>query len=263
MIDIIAGDSMKLMEGLTERTQGFNMIFVDPPFFNWATGRAGEKKPDHNLLSYFIRKLLALNGIIFLCGTQPQLATDWHYWDRWFNFAFELILYKDQATMAMSSKKPLAIHENIWCLYHKEAKHNDLALDMRTKKGRRHVRKQPEKEFSSSEIRSGHNIKEWRVDVGYVKSVYECKQIREDAPEYLGHPTQKPEVLMETLIKVATKEGDWILDPFAGSGTTLVMAQRLNRNCIGIEIDEEYVSLIKERLKKDWGVKRLTTWTGT
>jgi len=261
-MEIICGDSMKLMEGLKERTQGFSMIFVDPPFFNWSTGRAGDKKPDHNLLSYYVRRLLATNGTVFLCGTQPQLITDWHYWDRWFNFAFELIIYKDQATMAISPKKPLAIHENIWCLYHKEAKTSNLKLDMRMKKGRVHVRTKDVgiRDFSSSEIRSGE-IKKWNVDVGYVKSVIECKQIREDTAEYLGHPTQKPEALMEIIIKTSTKEGDWILDPFAGSGTTLLIAQRLNRNCIGIEIDEEYVQVIKKRLKEDWKTTRLEKWT--
>ena len=70
------------------------------------------------------------------------------------------------------------------------------------------------------------------------------------------HPTQKPVKLMEFLIKSYTDEGDTILDPFMGSGTTGVAAQNLNRNFIGIELDTSYFKIAEERIYKakdeDW-----------
>lgn len=63
------------------------------------------------------------------------------------------------------------------------------------------------------------------------------------------HPTQKPVVLIEYLIKTYSKEGDTILDPVAGSGTTGVAARNLKRNFILIEKEPEYVKIINERLK--------------
>ena len=66
--------------------------------------------------------------------------------------------------------------------------------------------------------------------------------------ERTGHPTQKPLWLFEELIKYSTREGDLILDPFLGSGTTLVAARNLNRNAIGIEINDDYINMAKRRV---------------
>jgi DNA modification methylase len=62
------------------------------------------------------------------------------------------------------------------------------------------------------------------------------------------HPTEKPVGLLEELIKMSTNEGDLIVDPFAGSGSTIWAAQRLNRNAIGIEIDPQHAANASERL---------------
>ncbi len=63
-----------------------------------------------------------------------------------------------------------------------------------------------------------------------------------------AHPTQKPEGLMERMVLASSNEGDVVLDPFAGSGTTLRVCQQLNRRCIGIELNSEYIKMITERL---------------
>jgi len=62
------------------------------------------------------------------------------------------------------------------------------------------------------------------------------------------HPTQKPVKLLEYLIKTYTNEGDTVLDFTMGSGTTGVACKRLNRNFIGIELDEKYFNIAKERI---------------
>lgn len=62
------------------------------------------------------------------------------------------------------------------------------------------------------------------------------------------HPTQKAVALMEVLIKLVTKEGQTVLDPFCGCGTTLVAAKNLNRDYIGFEINDEYYQNILKRL---------------
>ena len=63
-----------------------------------------------------------------------------------------------------------------------------------------------------------------------------------------NHPTVKPIALMEYLIKMVTKPGGIVLDPFAGSGTTLVAAKKNGYNYIGIELTEDYIPIIKARL---------------
>jgi site-specific DNA-methyltransferase (adenine-specific) len=67
-------------------------------------------------------------------------------------------------------------------------------------------------------------------------------------PENTDHPTQKPEKLLAKIILASTNEGDVVLDPFGGSGTTAVVAKKLGRKFIGIERDETYCCLAEKRL---------------
>ena len=77
--------------------------------------------------------------------------------------------------------------------------------------------------------------------------------INSRAQERLGYPTQKPEALMDRLIGMSSNEGDVILDPFCGCGTTIASAQRLNRRWIGIDITNLAITLIRHRLKDAYG----------
>ncbi|MDF0556647.1 DNA methyltransferase [Kamptonema sp. UHCC 0994] len=72
-------------------------------------------------------------------------------------------------------------------------------------------------------------------------------------PERLGYPTQKPEELLERIIKVSSNEGDVILDAYCGCGTTVAVSQRLNRKWIGIDITYQSISLILKRLEDAFG----------
>ena len=75
--------------------------------------------------------------------------------------------------------------------------------------------------------------------------------------EYLGYPTQKPVALLERIIKVASNEGDLVLDAYCGCGTTVVVAKELKRNWIGIDITYQSVSLVLRRLEGRFGSKVL------
>jgi site-specific DNA-methyltransferase (adenine-specific) len=66
--------------------------------------------------------------------------------------------------------------------------------------------------------------------------------------ERTGHPCQMPEAVLERIIRVSSNEGDLVLDPFAGSGTTLATAYRLGRNYLGIELSKEYAEGVRRRL---------------
>jgi len=69
-------------------------------------------------------------------------------------------------------------------------------------------------------------------------------------PEREDHPTQKPEALIARMVLTSSDEDDLVLDPFSGSGTTLRVCQVLNRRCIGIELNPEYVALARKRLAR-------------
>jgi len=78
-------------------------------------------------------------------------------------------------------------------------------------------------------------------------------RINQAAKERLGYPTQKPEALLLRIIQASSKEGDTILDPFCGCGTTIATAQRLKRHWAGIDITHLAIGLIKHRLRDAYG----------
>jgi DNA modification methylase len=68
--------------------------------------------------------------------------------------------------------------------------------------------------------------------------------------ERLGYPTQKPEALLERILKASSNEGDLVADFFCGSGTTISVAQKLNRDWIGVDLGEESIKTIRDRMIK-------------
>src|SRR5260370_32482352 len=81
-----------------------------------------------------------------------------------------------------------------------------------------------------------------------MKSVWEIRPPESWEKRFGKHPTQKPVALLERILLASTNEGDLVLDPFAGSGTTLVAAFRLHRNAVGCELSLDYVSLSIRRI---------------
>ena len=90
--------------------------------------------------------------------------------------------------------------------------------------------------------KEGTPVNDWWYDVPKITSPTD--------PEKLGYPTQKPEALLERIIKASSNECDLVADFFCGSGTTLAVAKKLGRNFIGCDINKEAVKITKERLDK-------------
>lgn len=87
----------------------------------------------------------------------------------------------------------------------------------------------------------------------YPHDVWQLHAINPKAKERLGYPTQKPEALLERVIKGSSNEGDVILDAYCGCGTTVAVAHRLKRNWIGIDITYQSISLILKRIEDGFG----------
>ena len=81
-----------------------------------------------------------------------------------------------------------------------------------------------------------------------MRDVWEMPVLNAMAKERTGYPTQKPLALYERIIKASSNPGDIVLDPFAGSGTTLVAAEHLNRRWVGIDLYEKAHEVLKHRL---------------
>lgn len=83
-------------------------------------------------------------------------------------------------------------------------------------------------------------------------NVWEFSHIHYCQKNRKPHPTQKPEGIIERMVLASSNKGDVVLDPFAGSGTTLRVCQQLGRSCIGFELNPEYIETINERLNSEF-----------
>jgi len=84
-----------------------------------------------------------------------------------------------------------------------------------------------------------------------MKDVWRFTSPKKIEKRYGKHPTQKPESLLERIVLASTNEGDRILDPFSGSGTTGVSAIRNNRHYVGIELDSNYIDIASQRINDE------------
>jgi len=78
----------------------------------------------------------------------------------------------------------------------------------------------------------------------------DVKSVQVTKKESVGYPTQKPEKLLHRIIEISSNEKDIVLDPFCGSGTTLVAAKELNRKFIGIDTNQNACSITRKRLRR-------------
>lgn len=135
---------------------------------------------------------------------------------------------------------------------HFSKKHDIILMYSRTDKWKFN----PQKEKSYLMHKYGFsNINILKDDIGYytevgMRDVWDIPALRGNQPEKLEYPTQKPEALLERIIKASSDEDDTILDPFCGCGTALVAAQRLKRKWAGIDITNLAVSTMKWRLQQ-------------
>jgi hypothetical protein len=90
------------------------------------------------------------------------------------------------------------------------------------------------------DLKRGAHMNDWWTDLNALQTW---------STEKLGYPTQKPEALLERIIKASSNEGDIVFDPFCGCGTTLAVASKLNRNYIGIDISPTSCMVISDRIK--------------
>ena len=173
------------------------------------------------------------------------------------NYKYDWIWYKNNGTnFAMAKKQPMRYHENISVFYKKQCNYNpqfqqySATTKKRFKQGQK-VNKTKEFENPTDKIHGGLVIEHNGFD--FERGKYpESVQFFKVVPNGNGvklHPSQKPVELLEYLIKTYTKENDVVLDFTMGSGSTGVACLQTNRNFIGIELEEKYYNIAKERCK--------------
>lgn len=216
-------------------------------------------------------RVLAKSGILILWGNQPRLMEYYQdHFSPFFRVHGEIIWAKTAPNLVISWKKPMPQHENAWILVRHKDPLNQLSLQRTAKQRVQGHSLQPTvggprqpKDGSYAKTRKKFTgLKRKQVKIPnldlplrqggtghYLSTVITTRVIRGGHPEYLGHPTQKALDVMKPLISLTTRPGDTILDPFTGSGTTLLAAEMLGRNSLGIELNPKFVQLARERLE--------------
>lgn len=160
---------------------------------------------------------------------------------------YEWIWEKEAGTGFLNAKKmPLKSHENVLVFYKNSPMYNpqmEVGLPYKCKKGGGTTNYNKDSKDNILTVNSGER---------YPKTI-----LRFNRDKNKLHPTQKPVALFEYLIKTYTNENNLVLDNCMGSGTTGVACQRLNREFIGIELDETYFNIAKQRIERASETKEL------
>ena len=108
-------------------------------------------------------------------------------------------------------------------------------------------------------IKSAGKIYKYYADEGVIPTDVwtEFSHLQQKDPERLGYPTQKPEDLLERIVKASSSEGETVMDAYCGCGTTIAVAQRLKRRWIGMDITYQSISLILRRIEFSFGKETL------
>ena len=231
------GDCLELMKDIPDKS--IDMILCDLPYgqtkFEW------DKKLDFELLWMKYERIIKDNGAIVLFGKHP--FTSELVLSNLKLFKYELIWEKTRASNSMQVKKqPSAIHENILVFYKKQPTYNDLKFKVDEK----YIDKR--KSINDSFYSKGHyqGVMKRKADDGWrhPQSILPFNSVwKKDM-----HPTEKPIELLEWLIKSYTDENDVVLDNCMGSGSCGVACINTNRRFIGIELDEGYFNIAKQRI---------------
>jgi DNA modification methylase len=116
--------------------------------------------------------------------------------------------------------------------------------------GKRHF-KGPKKGKLSGNPKGKNPSDVWEIIIkDWENELWDIPNVKSNHPEKTEHPCQYPIELVERCVLALTNEGSWILDPFAGVGSTMLAAIKNNRNVIGIEKEKKYVALTKQRIEK-------------
>ena len=233
------GDCLEVMTEMPDKS--IDMILCDLPY-NTTSCKWDIAIPFNELWEQYER-IIKDNGAIVLFGKQP--FTSKLVCSNLKMFRYELIWDKVCASNPMLAKKqPLQKHENICVFYKKQPTYNpQMTEGVQWNRGGN---------TKTKSIHTGNPIsvgkrQSDKSKLKYPKSIITYSTA--NRTKRLLHPTQKNLELCEWLIRTYTNEGEIILDNCMGSGTTGVAALNTNRKFIGIELDEKYFNIAKDRLE--------------
>ena len=236
------GDALALLHRAKGET--FDLIFADPPYFLSSGGitcqngqmvsvdkgdwdKAQTFEQIHAFNCQWLRechRLLKPNGAIWVSGTNHNIFS--------VGFALQTLGYKILNDIAWHKTNP---PPHLACRYFTHA-HETLLWARKTPKAKHY--------FDYAAMKRDNGDKQ-------MQSVWKLPAPAKWEKRLGKHPTQKPEILLDRILRASSVEGDLILDPFCGSATTGVVAARLGRRFVGFELETEYLELGRQRMEDE------------
>ena len=235
---LINGDCLEEMKQIEDKS--IDMILCDLPYGTTAC-KWDTIIPFEPLWEQYNR-VLADDGTIALFGSQPFTTKLIESNEKDFRYCWYWI--KNQGTNFFHAKRmPIRKVEEI-CIFHKGI-YNPQITDG-------HIPTNSAKGCSNGNIYHGDKKRDYEggKTTRYPTNILEFKCVDNYSRK---HPSEKPIELLEYFIKTYTNEGDTVLDSCMGSGSTAIACLNTNRNFIGIELDENYFNIAKERIMKEGG----------
>jgi site-specific DNA-methyltransferase (adenine-specific) len=241
-IRLYQGDALSLLKRC--RAERFDLIFADPPYFlsdggitcqsgkmvRVNKGRWDEATSFEQIHAFNVawlrecRRILKPNGTIFVSGTSHNIYS--------VGFAMQMLGYKILNDIAWFKVNP---PPNLSCRYFTHA--TETVLWAKKSEKARHLFHYEEMKAMPDPAPGKQMLSLWRV---LPPSAQEKR--------FGKHPTQKPEALLDRIVRAASNPGDRVLDPFSGTGTTGTVAARLCRRFVGFELDVQYLEIARRRI---------------
>jgi len=234
---LVHGDCLEVMKYIPDAS--IDLVLCDPPY-GWLGTTACKWDSIIPLEPMWeqLKRVIKPNGAIVMTASQPFTTT--LIASNMREFRYDIVWRKVRVTGHLNAKKmPLREHESVIVFYRKLPTYNP---QMTPSKG--HIRGPRGKRAEATTVYGSFlDDRQSAASEYYPRSTVEFRSDMQPV-----HPTQKPVSLMEYLIKTYTQEGETVLDFVMGSGTTGLAAKNLNRKFIGIEKDEKYFEIAKQRI---------------
>lgn len=251
IFDVHSSDQHKIIHGdvltsiKTLDAESIDLIFADPPY-NIGKDFDGLKEDwsEESFLEWCYEwleecyRVLKKNGTMYLMNSTENMP----FLDIWCRRKFYIksrIVWSYDSSGVQAKKYFGSLYEPILMMTKSKSDYTfnfeDIMVEAKTGSQRKLIdyRKNPPQPYNTKKVPG---------------NVWEYSRVRFRMDEYENHPTQKPEALLERVIKASSNINDIVLDPFSGSFTTCATAKKLGRKSIGIEINEEYVKIGIRRL---------------
>jgi DNA modification methylase len=276
---LILGDNLEILKNIPDET--IDLIYLDPPFFSnrnyeviW--GDEGEIRSfqdrwaggiDH-YIGWLYERVEQMHRVLKSTGS-IYLHCDWHadayirvdILDKIFgmgNFRNEIVWCY---SIGGKSKKTFGRkHDTVW--FYTKSHKNDYVFNGKDasvpRKPNTHMKTGADidgREFQEKKDAKTGKVYRYYLDEGKIAEDYwtDIETLNREDRERIGYPTQKPEALLERIIKTSSNKGDVVLDPFMGGGTTIAAADKLGRQWISIDQSPMAVKVTEFRLEKQYG----------